>query len=66
MQRIINNWTFNEEVHRIRKTSHEAVFRDFSWYYDAEEVIQKRIFWNWENISKCGPNLGQNNEKLNH
>ena len=33
---------------------HRAVFRFFARYYDAEEVIHKRIFWNWENISKCG------------
>ena len=34
---------------------HRRVFRFFARYYDAEEVIHKRISWNWENISKCGP-----------
>ena len=38
---------------------HRTVFRFFARYYDAEEVIHKRISWNWENISKSGPNLGQ-------
>ena len=36
-----------------------SVFRFFERYYDAKEVIQKRISWNWENISKSGPKLGQ-------
>ena len=44
---------------------HRTVFRFFARYYDAEEVIHKRISWNWENISKSGPKLGQNYEKLN-
>ena len=34
---------------------HRTVFRFFGRYYDAEEVIHQRIFWNWENISKSGP-----------
>ena len=34
---------------------HSAVFRFFARYYDAEEVIHKRITWNWEIISKYGP-----------
>ena len=34
-------------------------FRFFARYYDAEEVIHKRISWNWENIAKSGPKLGQ-------
>ena len=34
---------------------HRTVFRFFARYYDAEEVIHKRISWNWENISKSGP-----------
>ena len=33
---------------------HRAAFRFFARYYDAEEGIDKRISWNWENISKCG------------
>ena len=35
--------------------SHRTVFRFFARYYDAEEVIHKRISWNWDNISKSGP-----------
>ena len=38
---------------------HRTVFRFFERYYDAKEVIHKRISWNWENISKSGPKLGQ-------
>ena len=38
--------------------SHRTVFRFFARYYDAEEVIHKRITWNWENISKSGPKVG--------
>ena len=39
---------------------HTIVFPFFVRYYDAEEVIHKRISWNWENISKhLGLNLGQ-------
>ena len=34
---------------------HRAVFRFFARYYDAEEVIHKRISWNWEDISNSGP-----------
>ena len=34
---------------------HRSLFRFFARYYDAEEVIHKRISWNWEIISKCGP-----------
>ena len=36
---------------------HRTVFRFFERYYDAKEVIHKRISWNWENISKSGPKL---------
>ena len=36
---------------------HRTVFRFFARYYDAEEVIHKRISWNWENISKSGPKI---------
>ena len=36
----------------------ERFFRRFARYYDAEEVIHKRISWNWENISKSGPKVG--------
>ena len=111
MPKTIKNWTFNEKVHGIRKTSqsrfsaflqditmlkkwfisafpevekisqtlgpkpcqkllkieiltkmsiasakpHRSVFRLFARYYDAEEVIHKRISWNWEDISNFGP-----------
>ena len=34
---------------------HRAVFRFFARYYDAEEVIHKRISWNREDISNSGP-----------
>ena len=33
---------------------HRTVLRFFAKYYGAEEVINKRIPWNWENISKSG------------
>ena len=36
---------------------HRTVFRFFARYYDAKEVIHKRISWNWENISKSGPKV---------
>ena len=42
---------------------HRTVFRFFARYYDAEEVIHKRISWNWENISKSGPKVRPNNMK---
>ena len=34
---------------------HRRVFRFFARYYDAEEVIHKRISRNWEDISNPGP-----------
>ena len=37
----------------------EPFFRFFERYYDAKEVIHKRISWNPENISKSGPKLAQ-------
>ena len=52
--KIMKNWTFNEKVYRIRKTS-QSVFRLFARYYDAEVVIHQRISWNWEYISNFGP-----------
>ena len=36
---------------------HKTVFRFFARYYEAEEVIRKRISWNLENISKSGPKI---------
>ena len=45
---------------------HTIVFRFFARYYDAEEVIHKRISWNWENISTSGPKFRPIiDEKLN-
>ena len=44
---------------------HRTVFRFFEQYYDAKEVIHKRISLNPENISKSGPKLGQIFKKLN-
>ena len=34
---------------------HRSVFHFFARYYDAEEVIHKRISWNWEDISNSDP-----------
>ena len=34
---------------------HSSVFHFFARCYDAEEVIHKRISWNWEDISNSGP-----------
>ena len=39
---------------------HRTVFRFFARYYDAAEVIHKRISWYWENISKSGPKIRLN------
>ena len=36
---------------------HRSVIRFFARYYDAEEMIHKRISRNWENISKYGPKI---------
>ena len=55
MPKSMKNWTFNENGYRIRKTLTEAFFRLFAGYYDAEEVIHKRISWGWEDISNSGP-----------
>ena len=45
---------------------HRAVFRFFARYYDAEEVIHKRISWNWERYLKLWPqSYAKNYEKLN-
>ena len=38
---------------------HTIVFGFFVRYYDAEEVIRKRISWNWENILKSGPKINR-------
>ena len=58
MPKIIKKWTFNEKVYRIRKTSQKR-FRLIARYYDAEEVIHKRISSNWEDISNSGPKAMQ-------
>ena len=55
---IMKNWNLMKRCIGSAKT-HTNVFRFFARYYDAEEVIHKRISWYWENISKSGPNLGQ-------
>ena len=36
---------------------HRTIIRFFARYYDAKEVIHKRISWNRENISKSGPTV---------
>ena len=54
MPKIMKNWNFNENGYRIRKTSQKR-FSLFARYYDAEEVIHKRISWNWQYISNSGP-----------
>ena len=43
---------------------HRAVFRLFARYYDAEEVIHKRISWDWEDISNSGPKAIQKLSKI--
>ena len=61
--KILKNWIFNEKVHRIRKTSQNR-FRYFERYYDAKEVIHKRISWNPENISISGPKVRPKIKKI--
>ena len=51
--KIMKNWIFDEKVHRTAKP-HRTVFHFYARYYDAGEVIHKRISWNWENFSKSG------------
>ena len=36
---------------------HRTVFRFFARYYDAKEVIHKRLSWNCENISNSVPQV---------
>ena len=43
---------------------HRIVFRFFERYYDAKEVIHKRISWNPENISKSGPKIRPKIKKI--
>ena len=45
---------------------HRTVFRFFERYYDAKEVIHKRISWNWENISKSGPKIRPKIKKIEY
>ena len=54
MQKIIKNWTLMKRCFGSANPQ-RAVFRFFARYYDAEEVIHKRIFSNWEDISNSGP-----------
>ena len=58
MPKIMKNWTFNEKVHGIRKTSQKPFFaflQDITmlekWFIRAHP----EIFWNWEDISNSGP-----------
>ena len=44
--------------------SHRTVCRYFERYYDAKEVIHKRISWNPENISKSGPKVRPKIKKI--
>ena len=54
MPKIIKNWAFNEEVHRIRKTSQSR----FSLFCTMlKKWFIKSISWNWEDISKSGPKV---------
>ena len=43
---------------------HRIVFRYFERYYDAKEVIHKRISWNPENFSKSGPKVRPKIKKI--
>ena len=43
---------------------HRTVFRFFERYYDAKEVIHKRISWSPENISKSGPKIRPKIKKI--
>ena len=56
--KIVKNWISMKRCIGSAKP-HRTVFHFFERYYDAKEVIHKRISWNWENISKSGPKLGQ-------
>ena len=53
---IVKNWISMKRCIGYVKP-HRTVFHFFARYYDAKEVIHKRISWNWENISKSGPKL---------
>ena len=52
----LRNWILMKRCIGSAKP-HRTVFRFFERYYDAKEVIHKRISWNWENISKSGPKV---------
>ena len=45
---------------------HRSVFRFFERYYDAKEVIHKRISWNWEDISKSRPKVRPKIKKMEY
>ena len=62
--KILKKLNFNEKVHRIRKNIIEPFFRFFERYYDAKEVIHKRISWSPENISKSGPKIRPKIKKI--
>ena len=61
--KILKNWTLMKKCIGSAK-HHRIVFRFFERYYDAKEVIPKRISWNPENISKSGPKLRPKIKKI--
>ena len=56
MPKIMKNWTFNENGVSDPQNLTEAFFA-FLQDITAEEVIHKRISWNWEDISNSGPKM---------
>ena len=56
LPKMFKNWILMKRCIGSAKP-HRTVFRFFERYYDAKEVIHKRISWNWENISKSGPKI---------
>ena len=54
--KILKNWILMKRCIGSAK-HHRKDFRFFERYYDAKEVIHKRIYWNPENISKSGPKI---------
>ena len=54
---IMKNWILMKMCIGPQKP-HKKFFHFYARYYDAGEVIHKRISWNWENISKSGPKFG--------
>ena len=54
-QKLLKIESSIKKVHRNPWNLPEPVFHFFARYYDAKEVIHKRISWKPENISKSGP-----------